>query len=174
MLLHFVDSRTRRFGVLVPRGPDQEIQENGGQIDALPGQAVIHFSPVGLLNLGGDDSGGFEFLEAIRKDVAGDPFPGFEKLFIRSIAANHQISHDEQGPTIAKHLQRDAYRAPGPSRGLPLSRHGVDRIILTCILQVRIEWRGELLLVAGAGDTAGEVIDDLGFIAGDFIVGGFE
>jgi hypothetical protein len=141
MFLHFVDSGTRRLGFLMPRGPDQQIQENGGQIDALLGQAVVHFSTIGLLVLGRDDSGGLQFLETVRQNIAGDPFPGFQKLFIRSIAANHQISHDEQRPAIAQHFQRNAYRAPGSSRGLPLSRHGVDRIILTCILQVNIAWR---------------------------------
>ena len=144
MLFHFVDSRTRRFGFLVPRGPDQQIQENGGQINALLSQTVIHFSPIGLLGPGSDDSGGFQLLETVRQNVAGDSLPRFQKLFVCSIAANHQISHNEQGPTIAKHLERDAYRAPGAARGLPLSRHGVDGIIFTCILQVTICVKGRV------------------------------
>jgi hypothetical protein len=107
----------------MPGSPDQQIQQDRRKVDALLRQPVVHATAISALRLGGDDATGLEPLQSVGQDVAGDAFARLLKLLEGVVAANHQITHDQQRPAIAENLQANIDRASGTMFGLGFPGH---------------------------------------------------
>ena len=77
--LHQPD-QLRIFRFFVLRGPQDKFREYRGEINALGGELVNEFSPVGGIGLCGDDAMSDQFAQAVRQNVAGDAFVRGQKL----------------------------------------------------------------------------------------------
>jgi hypothetical protein len=71
---HLCDEIAGCSGLLVFCSPDEEFEEDRGEVDAFLGQAVVDSSGIFLLGLRDEDAGGFELLQAVGEDVGGDAF----------------------------------------------------------------------------------------------------
>lgn len=119
----------------MPGGPQQKFQDNRRKADALFGEAIVNPPAIISSALRHDDTGRFEFLQPVGQDIRGDAFAGEEKLLIRLISADHEVSNNEQGPSVPEQFERDADRAAGAWMDLP---HLDDRNSITCKMQVKI------------------------------------
>src|SRR5713226_3455322 len=102
---HLANRSGRGVRRLVLRAPEDQLHEDGGEVDALGRQAIDHLAPVLRIAAGADDSGCFEALQALGQDVRGDPFVRGEELLIRAVAAQHEVADDQQRPAVTEYLQ---------------------------------------------------------------------
>jgi hypothetical protein len=109
VLRHLLDQGTRRFCVLVPRSPNQQLQQHRRQINTFLCKAVIYPSPVRFVHLGRDYSCGFELLKPVCQDIRRHALTRFFKFLERPIASDHEIADDQERPAVPKNLQRNAY-----------------------------------------------------------------
>jgi hypothetical protein len=96
ILLYLRDESAGCPCVLVPRAPNQQLQQNRRQVNSLLRQPVVHTPAISLLYFRGDDSSRFKLLETVRQNVGRDAFTRFLKLSESSEAANHQIADNQQ------------------------------------------------------------------------------
>jgi len=110
----------------VLRAPEDQLHDDGREIDALGRQAIDHLAPVLGIAAGADDSGRLEALQALGQDVRGDPFVRGEELLVRLVAAQHEVADDQQRPAVTEDLQRDVDGARRAPPRLLLHRHFIS------------------------------------------------
>lgn len=59
-------------GFLMSRGPEHHFCKHGRKIDSFDRQHIDHFSTIGRIPLGGDNSVGFEAAKPVRQNIGGD------------------------------------------------------------------------------------------------------
>jgi hypothetical protein len=132
VVLHVGDDGTGCSGLLVLCAPDEKIEKDRGQIDALFSEAVVDAAGVVCVGLGGKDAGGFEGAETVGEDVGCDAFAGCLELLEGAVGPDHEVADDEQRPAVSEYLERDADGTAGSA----FAFHGGKVAIFTCRMQV--------------------------------------
>ena len=76
------------------RPPDEQLQKHRRQINPFLREPVVYPAAIRFLYFRGNDPRRFEFLQAVRQNVSGNPFARFLEFLKRPKAANHQIADD--------------------------------------------------------------------------------
>lgn len=105
VLRHLLDQGARHFCVLVPRSPNQQLQQHRREINTFLRKAVIYPSTVGFVYLGRNYSCGFELLKPVRQNICRHAFTRFLKLLKSTVATDHEITNDQERPVVPKNLQ---------------------------------------------------------------------
>ena len=85
-------------------GPEDQLGEDRSEIDALARELVNLLSPIGFIRPRGNNTVRLQPLQAVRKDVGGDPLGTFQELFKGVRLAEHHVTEDQQRPAIAEDL----------------------------------------------------------------------
>ena len=134
--VHLRDEGAGRRCFLVPRPPDEQLQEHWRQVNAFLRQPVVYPPAIPLLDLRSDNPRRLKLAQAIRQDVGGNAFARFLKLLKRPKAANHEVADDQQRPAVPKGLEGYTYWAARAMLGLGRPKHVEDLNNLTGKLQV--------------------------------------
>src|SRR6266699_648994 len=127
VLCHHFNRRRRQSRSLVPRSPDEQLQQNRRKVNTFFGQPVVYSAGILLLGFRNQNSRRLELLHAVRQNVRSDAFTRLREFLERAKSADHQIADDQQRPAIPENLKRDADRAAGPAFGLlMLLRHAQE------------------------------------------------
>src|SRR5579863_6311554 len=70
VFLHFVDYGAGRACFLVPRTPNEQLQEHWGQVNSLLREPVVHLAAISTLGTRDDDPCRFELAQTIRQYVS--------------------------------------------------------------------------------------------------------
>lgn len=111
VLSHVRDDFAGCTGFFVICAPDKNFQQDRGEVDSFIREPVEHAACIFRIGFGGEDACILEPAQAIREDIGGDAFTTFLKVFETAEAADHEITHEEQGPAISEDFKRDADRA---------------------------------------------------------------
>jgi hypothetical protein len=91
------------------------VGEQGDELDGGFGQAVDRSLLMAWIVAAGDQATLFKAPQPIRKNNRRDPFGGSRQQLPEVTATSkHQVTDDDQAPSVGQHLQRQNYGAPGP------------------------------------------------------------
>lgn len=77
------------------RSPDQQIQQNGRQVNSLARQPVVDSAPIGLFTFAHENAGLFQLMQPVGKNVGRNSFSGFLELLERVVASHHQVTNNQ-------------------------------------------------------------------------------
>ncbi len=84
------------------------VHEHGRQVEPLVREPILETSAVRPIVALGRDARRLQSQQPLREHVAGNALSAIEKLFVGPLSLEHQVSHDQQKPGIAKEIERDA------------------------------------------------------------------
>src|SRR3989442_1759087 len=136
VLCHPFNRRRRQSGSLVPRSPDEQLQQKRRKVNTFFGQPVVYSAGILLLGFRNQNSRRLELLQPVRQNVCGDAFTRLLEILKRAKSADHHIADDQQRPAIPENLKGDTDWAAGPALGLWLLRHAGEANKVTCKIQL--------------------------------------